>query len=194
MINLPEIELPLIEHTPYEIIQCMGFDYLSFTGRLLDIGCGRYAKFVEFLRTRQINAEGIDPRIDPECSYLMCGEASAIPRLDDYFDYAMSHYSAFRTGIKIGDDPLCSHLIDLPEFRTTCDFVYSGFRDQLVKTLFETLRVLRSGGRFVIYPSPMEMLDKENHIIRERADVTYEIVDADKHVQDFRFRAVLTKL
>ena len=67
--------------------------------RVLDIGCGETFELVKYLRLREINAEGLDPRIKEENEYLISmglpksskEMGKKIPKPDNYYNLIFSH-------------------------------------------------------------------------------------------------------
>lgn len=70
-------------------------DYLqNFGGRILDVGCGESAVFVEYLRSFDIEAEGVDLHLNKGEGYLMqsfVDRIGAIPRPDYHYQLILAN-------------------------------------------------------------------------------------------------------
>ncbi len=193
------------------VLPNIGLDVPTFDGRLLDIGCGKHAYLVRRLRTFGISAEGIDPELPEDTSFLMRQNASYIPRPDGYYDLAASHNAHFKDGLEL-NQAAAIRLVG----QAQADFQYlTRCKEPMVRTIYEALRVLKRGKRFIIWPTPRyllaelreELLNKGVQISEERIEgnvgsfedaLTRMPFHVQQHMSgipkdELDYRAVLTK-
>ena len=84
--------------------------------------------------------------------------------------------------------------VSADKFDEACATVYDQFRGTLFGTLKETMRVLKRGGRLIIHPSPLEVVDREREFLDKNCTIKYEVAEEDEPIPDFRLRTILTKL
>lgn len=79
-------------------VDCLGLNKDTIKqlrgANVLDVGCGRRATLVRYLRRNGINAEGIDPTLEIEGDYLIrrsVSPTSRIPRPDNHYDVVLAH-------------------------------------------------------------------------------------------------------
>jgi len=130
--------------------------------RVLDIGCGREARLVYYMRRKGVDAEGIDSEVEARESFLIARKITsiapgkgAIPRQDDSYDLVVACSNPVL-------DQAFTSFRELNKRRalkeSLCDFeeVDRLYRENAIYATFiilEALRVLRKKGRFVCYPS-----------------------------------------
>jgi hypothetical protein len=143
----------------------------AFRGkRILDIGCGLDANLVEFLRTRGIEAEGIDPVVKADKPYLirapiygLIQNEGAIPRPDNHYDLVLSHgnstlrvFTDFKdTDMKTFNEMAEDEAHDLEERLAFKRDNARAFNDGCLCGVFmlaEMLRVVHPEGKVVCYP------------------------------------------
>lgn len=149
----------MTQYDPRVILSFLGLTLDELRGkRVLDVGCGKDARLVEYLRGRSINAEGIDLDLTRTTDYLMKGDASAdIRREARYYDLALSHMSMFQVGNHTTTD-LTSRLLreqdNDEKVNTAIRTILSNAMEELSDVVENTFQVLVPGGRFFIYPPP----------------------------------------
>ncbi len=175
------------------IIGNLGLEVSLFDGRLLDMGCGKEARLVRHLRKLGIPAEGIDPELNEQNRFLMRGYGYEIPRPDRHYKFIGSHIAVFRSGTDVSDDFLKSLGGDLGHAI-----------EYMRRNLDEGLRVLASGGRFVIWPAARYLMreigrDLESKGVTVQEEETPYAHDergkryAGTFVDEFFHRTVLVK-
>ena len=177
------------------ILAATGLDPITFYGKLLDVGCGRNANFVEYLRRRGIPADGIDPRVEKEADYLMHSDASSIPRPDRYYDFATATTVFFDYGTEAS-----RYFLTALRGGTVASREEPQARKRMVGAVREISRVLKTGSRPVIWPEPRNLI---NHSAREITELNVEISREDvpecyaqrgSLLDENSYRTVLTKL
>jgi SAM-dependent methyltransferase len=165
--------------------------------KVLDIGCGRNADLVELLISCNILAEGIDPLLEREASYLMKRKITgihpmqgALPRPSSYYDVVFAHSSP----------PLISAFATLGRVAEEQARKYGSKEDQELLSrrtveggliLEEAIRVLRPGGLMVTFPKMDRLtcqaltLGASDYTIRE---------ESCSHLRDFNEAARLNCL
>jgi len=113
--------------------------------KVLDLACGKKASLVYFLRKHKVKAEGIDPEIEEGESFLIKqavygvnNSEGKIPRKDKFYDYIFAHSNlSFKLGLSSyhGREPSMENITNS------------------IGVFLEVLRVLKSGGEFVCWPS-----------------------------------------
>ena len=159
--------------------------------RVLDIGCGADAKLVGFLRTRGVEAEGIDPLVKEERPYLIRAAVNSIlpgqggiSRPDNHYDLVVSQGNST---LRVFTDFIET---DMAVFNRAAEVTAQedvGARvafkqdNQLARSnaylygvlmLSEMLRVVKPEGRIVIYPG-FTKLSSTDQLINPKNLVMY---------------------
>jgi len=140
--------VPSDSKTPEWIVTNIGLDLATFDGEILDIGCGEYAKFVEYGRRMHKKIDGVDPRLKVRGKGLMKCEGSSVPRGDNSYDLVFSHTGPFELGIKAYEYMLQ---------RTAPEKIAIWQRDAvmpLADIVYEAVRLVRPGKDFIVFPNP----------------------------------------
>ncbi|MFH1053920.1 MAG: class I SAM-dependent methyltransferase [Candidatus Woesearchaeota archaeon] len=183
------------------ILSNLGIVPSILDGRVLDIGCGKDARLVYFLKRYGIFAEGIDPEVNKDTSFLMKANAESIPRPDCTYDRVFSHYAHFKDGMDANREVVI-RLIGEDRFQIT--------QGQYVKTMIDTteeaIRVLKPGKDFVIWPMPRYFIDMNwRYFDQNQIEVRHEkvknslfkvdhiLLKIDLPLEEFYYRTVLTK-
>jgi len=127
--------------------------------RILDIGCGRDANLVYYLREQGIDAEGIDPCVNKPESFLMQQAVSgikpvsgSIPREDNSYDLIFANSNRKLVNALGGcRDYLIQNMREGLEEEQIREIMNNSVMDSTFITL-EGLRVLKQGGQFISYP------------------------------------------
>ncbi len=119
--------------------------------RVLDLGCGSTANFVNYLRHYGIEAEGIDVSV-PHSSYLVNQKICPrkIPREDETYDLIIAHsFSPFEMGLT----PFGSFKKKIESLTGAISFDFEDPAKVARFILEDALRVLRRGGKLVTRPA-----------------------------------------
>jgi hypothetical protein len=113
-------------------------DLIRMGGKVLDVGCGKQASLVCWLRELGIDAEGIDPNVETDEPFLIKqtvnGSAQqTIPRPDNYYVLIIAHQNTSLNPLSEG------RLFGNP----TIEKITTA-----ANTVFEILRVLNDRGNF----------------------------------------------
>ena len=188
-------------HSQYPVsmlLRNIGLDAASFCGRFLDVGCGRDARLVRYLRARGIQAYGIDPTVEGTEPYLIKQCASDISQPDRYYDLVVSHYAHFKDGMESNKRVV----IAIGGERCFSENYSSSMKPPMMKTVREAVRLLKPGCRFVIWPEPRYLLEESRQEIldlgaeisvEEVTPIIFEELKGNIPFDEFCNRAVLTK-
>ena len=153
------------------IIRNIGID-LRTIGRSIDIGCGREARLVQYLRSAGVQAEGIDPGVCPS-EHLMQGYAHTIARPDATYDFAYSHIAHFKDGQQIN-----RLLVSAIGGEALFTGQYDAKKKSLLLSIDETLRVLKPQRPFVIWPAPTYLLEESSSLLCGKGiEVKFELIE-----------------
>ncbi|VVB79200.1 Uncharacterised protein [uncultured archaeon] len=174
-------------------VACLGLDTFPIRGlHTLDVGCGD-GRLLEYLLSEGAIAEGIGPlngvrheHIIPNLIYNVAPHSGSIPRPNETYDLSLAHnvvpvrraFCSLYNEIKSSD----------PE---TPSLVQKGGI-----ILLEVHRVLRKGGRFVVFPQ-LDELDPANARFSYGFDLKHEKVPEAYFLAEGepqKYRTVLTKL
>jgi SAM-dependent methyltransferase len=102
-------------------------------GKVLEIGCGRYGLFVQGLRSRNVDAYGVDIAAAPDApSVISRASSTELPYADGEFETVISFNS----------------ILDYADLNNPADV------QVVVATLSEIFRVLKIGGKLILHASP----------------------------------------
>jgi hypothetical protein len=135
--------VPASEYTAELQLQLLGLDPEDIIGPLLDIGCGSGANLVRFLRSKAIEAYGIDRSVNDKNDYVL--EA-------DWFDY---EYGSNKWGTIVSNLSFANHLVYAQRYD---DAKVSRY----LNTFFKVLESLKVDGTFVCAPAVMLLANQVN--------------------------------
>ena len=155
--------------------------------RVLDVGCGKDAFLVRFLRGRGINAEGLDFRIQENAkenfliTYCMPkGIKMAneiIPRPDNYYDLVISHcMDDFYNPVYI---PGSLKAREVEKFEKTFNDSPMAHLLRSEFAFIETMRVISCGGKGVIYPTPIFLPNMQATLKDRRCYLEQQSLDSE---------------
>jgi SAM-dependent methyltransferase len=113
--------------------------------RILDIGCGDKQKLVYYLRSLGIDTDGIDSGIKAVAPFLMpqiINSSNTIPKPNNHYDLVIAHSVS---PLRIGFTTL--------RYKEKFDFSIEEAQEEAVAIIYEAMRVLNRGGRFIVWPS-----------------------------------------
>lgn len=172
----------LYDEYPPELIEGnTGFDPSLFEGRFFDVGCGPHGKYVRNLRRMQIMAEGIDRKLRIEREFLIKGDASEeIPRPDNHYQVATAHYAISMGGMWNSYKQVGERVFNRK---------YTKYEPATLKILVNVHRILRPGGKFIIWPEPRYFIESQREEI-ERIGFDIRIEDTNnEHIDSEEFSA-----
>ena len=156
--------------------------------RVLDIGCGETFELVKYLRLREINAEGLDPRIKEENEYLISmglpksskEMGKKIPKPDNYYNLIFSHCMDH-----------FYNLIDIPgsekdKQRRKFEKTLEKTPGQLLRSdlaILEAVRILKLGAEVIIYPG-MHFISNMQNTLEEKG-CSYEQQSLEEFKAEF---------
>jgi len=194
--DIPLFDGNYTQHSIVDIMSNIGLNHYTFLGKFLDVGCGKNALLVNFLRCRGIFADGVDDELVVEEPYLMKTDACSIQRPDDYYDFAASHITHFKDGMYYFRKNV-TKLVGEKRFNA----VYAESRAIMLGTIYEVARKLKHGAKFVIYPDPGYLMEEAKFEILEKGlRIGSECIDSELSatfrgfIDECCARAVLTKI
>lgn len=129
-----------------EQLQNLGLDIGSLSGKkVLDIGCGRSARLVRYLKERGIHAEGIDEEVWAD-QYTMKKDWRKIPREDGSYDVVVSHMalSILGSALTVSVGKITKN--EKKHLDRWAEDLFAG-------GIKEVLRVMKRDGIFVYFPA-----------------------------------------
>jgi hypothetical protein len=139
------------EYTPEFQLQILGINISSLMQPVLDIGCGKNASLVKFLRENGIEAFGFDRLIETETEYL--GKS-------DWLNY---NYKIKKWGTIISNAAFSNHVMYTARYEP-------GKLKSYLLIYNEIINSLKPGGEFIYAPGlPFieEHLDREKYFIKD---------------------------
>jgi len=178
------------EYPVWFIMENLGLDP-CFRGKLLDVGCGRNGNLVEYLRELEIEADGVDTQVRRSAPYLMREDARRMSREDDYYDLAVTHAGPLRVGAYFGLDRNRF-------FKYISEICYGNAREYLFAVMEEVSRVLKPGGKFIVFPEPRHLFNCDKDMVEKHFHIGVQNVVGGLQTyvsasSEFVHRAVLTK-
>ena len=141
------------QYNPLQVLEQVGLNLSGFKGKILDVGCGRKARTVFYLKQKEIDAEGVDLELAVQAPHLMQADVSdRIPRQDNNYDFAYSNLSVFKDGmasIQNAQTQICGYNF------------YENLKWPLLYTLDEVMRVLKPGSSFAVWPFPGYFVERD---------------------------------
>lgn len=125
--------------------------------RVIDIGCGRDANLVRYLRGKGVEAEGIDVELREENKYIEQVKASRMRKRANRYDMAVSHNAHFKDGM-LSD----LYAVTILAGREAAKAQYERNEVELVRIIDQTIKALKPGCSFVIWPAPLQLLYQIN--------------------------------
>jgi hypothetical protein len=138
--------VPASEYTAELQLQLLGLDPGKIIGPLLDIGCGSASNLVRYLRSRHIEAHGIDRSVNDNNGYLLKA---------DWFDY---DYGSRKWSIIVSNLSFANHLVYAQRYDAAKVSRY-------LNTFFKILESLKVDGIFACAPA-VELL--ADHVDRSK--------------------------
>jgi len=137
------------EYTPEFQLQILGIDINTIMQPVLDIGCGKNANLVQFLRNNNIEAYGFDRLIETETKHI---------HKADWLTY---NYKVKKWGTIISNAAFSNHIMYTARYET------GKLKDYLL-VYNEIINSLKPGGEFIYAPGLTfieERLDKGKYTI-----------------------------
>lgn len=146
----------VVGYSPAFILDILGVNESDIKGKVLDIGCGREASVVKYLRSKNISAYGIDIEVD-ENDFL---------EKEDWLekDFGEMEYDIIISNLSFTKHFLKNHLSDEGEYV------------EYATTFMRILNSLKIGGKFYYVPS-LEFI--EELLPEDRFEVVNEFIDDD---------------
>jgi len=139
-----------------EQLQNLGLDTNSLSGkRVLDIGCGKSARLVRYLREYVIEAEGIDDEIWGD-TYTINRDWRKIPREDGVYDVVVSHMALSILGSALRVDDAAGKIT-----KNQRKHIQRWAEDLFLEGIREALRVMKPDGSFVYFPASFGSLRRK---------------------------------
>lgn len=149
-------KVEVVGYSPSFILNIVGVKESDIKGKVLDIGCGKDASVVKYLRSKNISAYGID--IDVEDSDFL--------EKEDWLekDFGEMEYDIILSNLSFTKHFLKNHLSDEGEYV------------EYAKAFMRILNSLKIGGKFYYVPS-LEFI--EEILPEDRFEVINEFIDDD---------------
>jgi hypothetical protein len=122
--------------------------------KVVDIGCGKDARLVRFLRNKGVLADGIDPLAKGNEDYLFRTTGSKTGKESDYYDLAVCHMAHFKDGMLVN-----MHLIKCMVGEDAARQIYQNKKQEMYATTNEAIRILKPETRLIIWPIPTYFIE-----------------------------------